>query len=76
MRIFLFQIKSAAGSKPDDVKVNHDEVHRVLGDVKNIRGRQDSLTSKLDVLQRYTSFNKHFSFNEFQFHCIPCLYTC
>ncbi|XP_013410923.2 heat shock factor protein 1 [Lingula anatina] len=44
--------RKVGGSTRDDVKVRHEDVSKVLSDVKSIRGKQENMNSKLDGMKR------------------------
>lgn len=39
--------------KGEEVKVRHDSYNKVLNDVQNMRGKQDTMNNKLENLKRY-----------------------
>ena len=38
--------------KADEMKIKHDDVNRVLNDVRALKGKQDHMSSKLENVKR------------------------
>lgn len=41
---------------PEEKKLKNDDVSKVLHDVKDMKGKQDEMTAKLEQMKRYTFF--------------------
>ena len=53
LSLYIFQQSAAQSLKPEPgIKLNHDDINRVLTDVQGMKEKQDTFTSRIDSMKR------------------------